>query len=157
MVSYHRKFIDNFATVAHPLNELQKNNNTWNWDVQQQKSFKELKDKLCSAPVLAKFGLQKETIISADASSYGIGGVLKHQEDGTICPVAFASRTLNPAERWYTLIEKEGLSLVWACEKFQDYFMGIHIHLETDHKPLVAIFGSKPLDEITPRLQGMKL
>ena len=158
MVNYHMKFLPNCATVAQPLNDLLKTSTTWIWDAPQQKAFKELKLMLSSTPVLAKFDYHLETIVSADASSYGLGAVLKQrQQDGNILPVAFASRSLNSSERRYAQIEKEGLALVWACERFRDYVTGIHIKLETDHRPLVAIFSSKMLDEITPRLQRMKL
>lgn len=54
-------------------------------------------------------------------------------------------------------MEKEGLGVVWACERFQDFITGLHVLIETDHKPLVPIFSSKNLADITPRLQRMKL
>ncbi|XP_064468672.1 uncharacterized protein K02A2.6-like [Ornithodoros turicata] len=79
------------------------------------------------------------------------------QPDGTYRPVAYASRSLTDTEKKYAQIEKEGLAIVWACDKFRDYITGMHITIETDHKPLIPIFMNKPLDDITPRLQRMKL
>ena len=54
-----------------------------------------------------------------------------------------ASRSLSETECRYAQIEKEGLALTWACERFTDYILGKRITLETDHKPLVPILGSK--------------
>ncbi|XP_064488339.1 uncharacterized protein LOC135400436 [Ornithodoros turicata] len=79
------------------------------------------------------------------------------QPDGTYRPVAYASRSLTDTEKKYAQIEKEGLAIVWACDKFRDYITGMHITIETDHKPLIPTFMNKPLDDITPRLQRMKL
>ena len=59
----------------------------------QKKAFKELKETLSSKEVLAKYDPACEMVISADASAYGLGAVLKQkQPDGNLQPVAYASR-----------------------------------------------------------------
>ena len=42
-------------------------------------------------------------------------------------------------------IDKEALASTWACERFSDYLIGTKFHLESDHKPLVSLLGSKNL------------
>nr|CAI5837085.1 unnamed protein product [Callosobruchus analis] len=54
-------------------------------------------------------------------------------------------------------IERESLALTLACEKFSEYISGIKILIETDHKPLVQVLQTKPIDELTPRLQRFRL
>ena len=51
-------------------------------------------------------------------------------------------------------IEKEALATVWACDKFASYMyiVGLKFHIETDHKPLVPLLGSKHLDTLPPRI-----
>ena len=72
--------------------------------------------------------------------------------------VAFASRVLTPAESRYVQIEKELLSVVLACQRFDTYLYGRDIvHIRTDHQSLEAIF-KKDLGSSSPkRLQRMLL
>ncbi|UYV74578.1 K02A2.6-like [Cordylochernes scorpioides] len=158
MVNYLGKFIPNLADKLQPLNSLLSTKNEWVWDEPQKKSFNLLKQELVSRPNLALFDPSRTTIVSADASSFGLGGVLRQEQpDGSLKPIAYVSRTLSETEKRYSQIEKEGLAIVWTCDRLKDYVTGIEIHIETDHKPLIAIFTSKSLEDMTPRLQRLKM
>ena len=83
------------------------------------------KEVLSSEQVLVHFDPNKPIVLSVDASSYGIGAVLSHRmEDGSERPIEYASRTLNPAERNYAQIEKEGLAIVFGIKRFNLYLYG---------------------------------
>ena len=113
---------------------------------------------MTTAPVLALYDPNRETKISADASSFGLGGVLLHkQDDQTWRPVMFISRALTPVECRYAQIEKEALALTWACEWCSDYIVGKSIIAETDHKPLVPLLTTCTLDEVPPRVQRLRM
>ena len=96
--------------------------------------------------------------MAADVSSYGLGAVLTQiQSNGTCRPIAFASRALTSTEVKYAQIEKESLALTWGCECFCDYLIGKPFHILTDHKPLVSLLGSKPLDSFPLRVQRFRM
>ncbi len=109
------------------------------------------------ATTLALYDPKARTKVSADASSYGVGAVLLQQVDTDWKPIAYASRSMTETERRYAQIEKEALATTWACEKFSDYILGKHIEIETDHKPLVPLLGTKRLDSLPPRILRFRL
>ena len=83
-----------------------------------------------------------EFTITTDASAVGIGAVLE-QSNG---PIAFASRSLNKAERNYSATDREFLALIWGIKKFKQYLYGKYFKCRTDHKPLLAMVKSAPLN-----------
>ena len=130
----------------------------WYWGESQQRSFQTVKDLLISPKVLAPYDLNRPTIVAADASNYGIGAVLiQIQDNGTRRPVCYASRSLKDHEQRYTVIEKEALAATWACEKFEEYILGLHFTIETDHKPLVPLLSTTALSKMPPRIQRFRL
>ena len=58
----------------------------------------------------------------------------------TVCPIAFASKSLTGAEQRYSNIECEVLGILHGLEKFHHYCFGQEVLVITDHKPLVAMF-----------------
>ena len=124
----------------------------------QKKAFQKIKSVLTAAPVLALYDPNKDSEVSANASSFGLGGVLLQKEgDGTWRPVMFISRALAPVECRYVQIEKEALALPWACERFSDYVVGKSTVAETDHNPLVPLLTTRTLDEVLPRVLRLRM
>ena len=112
---------------------------------------------LTTCPILAPFDLNLETVVSADASSYGLGAVLlQKQKVRELKPVAYISRSMTATEQ-YAQVEKEALAFTWACERLQDYLVGLTFHIQTDHKPLVPLFSTKNLDELPIQIQQFQL
>ena len=157
-VNFVGRYIPNKSKVLEPLNSLLKNNVQFVWLEPQKRAYEEVIKCIINAPILAHFDYSKKIIIQADASSYGLGGALMQANpDEEREVVAYASRTLSAAEQRYSQIEKEASALAFATERFKDFISGIVVTLETDHKPLLQILGSKLLDELTPRLQRIRL
>ena len=144
LVNYYRKFIPNMSTLASPLNKLLAKDTPWCWSQECAKSFQDLKETLASSRVLAHYNPKLEVQLAADASPYGLGAVISHiTEDGEERPIAYASRSLTPAEKNYSVIEKEALAIIFAIRKFQQFLYGRRFTLLTDHQPLTLLFGPK--------------
>ena len=73
------KFAPNLADKTKPLRELLSTRNHWKWDASQEQAFKKLKALLSSSEVLALYDPSLEFTVSADASAYGLGSVLRHK------------------------------------------------------------------------------
>ena len=158
MTNQMSKFLPSLADTTQPLRELLKANTQWVWEEPQKQSFLTVKKALCSSPVLAIYDPNRETILSADASSFGLGAVLQQkQEDGTLRPIAYISRAMTSTEQRYGQIEKEALALTWACERLADYLIGLQFNIETDHKPLVPLLNTKNLEDLPIRVQRFKM
>ena len=70
-------------------------------------------------------------------------------EDDSEHPISFAPRTLTKAEKNFSNLEREALAGIFGVKKFHQYLYGQQFILETDHKPLEALFNEK---KATPTL-----
>lgn len=136
MASWYRKFLDNFATIADPLTQLTKKSAKYQWGESQQSAFEQIKALIASAPVLHRPSFDDQFVIQTDASDTGLGAVLTQTIDGDERVLSFASRTLNKAERNYSVTERECLAVLWAIRKFRAYVEGYHFQVITDHSSL---------------------
>ena len=153
MTNYLQKFAPRLSEITTPLRELTKIDNKFVWDDQVHgPALEETKTILSTTPVLKYFDPGATPTLQCDASMHGLGACL--MQDGHL--VAYASRSLTPTEVQYAQIEKEPLAIVFAMEKLETYLYGRKVLVESDHKPLEAIF-KKSLLNAPKRLQRMLL
>ena len=113
--SWYSKFIPDFANIVEPLHVTLKDSTDlkFTWSAEAESSFAEIKRLILESPALALYHPELSTQVTTDASDYGMGAVLTQlHPDNTESTVAFASRTLLPAERKYSTNESEALACV---------------------------------------------
>jgi transposase InsO family protein len=138
-VNYYSQHVPNLATIAEPLRKLTRNDQRFIFDDECIAAFNEIKAAVASGLRLAIYSFDAETTVTVDSSDYGLGAVLSQKQNGVEVPIAFASRTMSPAERNYATNEREALSALWACEHWEKFLLGRHFTLKTDHASLTAL------------------
>lgn len=143
LIGYYRKFINNFAKLTKPLTNCLKKEKKVEHTPEFVKCFEDCKNILTNDPILQHPDFSKPFNLTTDASNFAIGAILSQGPIGHDLPIAYASRTLNPAEINYSTIEKEMLAIVWATKYFRPYLFGIKFKIISDHKPLQWLFSVK--------------
>jgi hypothetical protein len=127
------------------LNELlKKENKDFRWTERQQEAFETLKEKLMNHPILEYPDYEKEFILITDASGKGLGAVLTQlDENGKERVIAYASKSLLPAEKNYSITEQECLAIVWGIKHFHKYLVRRKFTIWTDHSALKYLQTAK--------------
>ncbi|XP_041771477.1 uncharacterized protein K02A2.6-like [Anopheles merus] len=143
-INYYARFVPNMRELRYPLDNLLKTNAQFRWTADCKRAFERFKSLLSSNLLLTHYDPRHKIIVSADASSIGIGATISHMfPNGTIRVVQHASRALTKTEEGYSQIDREGLAIIFAVTKFHKMIFGRRFQLQTDHRPLLRIFGSK--------------
>ncbi|XP_045449691.1 uncharacterized protein K02A2.6-like [Melitaea cinxia] len=121
MVMYYGKFIKNVSSILTPLYNLLRVGARYDWSEACDAAFSRVKRALSSSEVLVHYSLELPLVLTADASAAGIGAVISHITPGGERPIAYASRTLNSAERSYAQIDREALAIIYGIKKFHQY------------------------------------
>ena len=160
---YYRRFVQGYASIVRPLNDLLIGHPTnkkaekdmksttkptqFVWGEEQQRAFQTVIDRLTQPPVLAYADYRLPFKLHTDASTSGLGAVLYQTQNGIDRVVAYASRSLKPAEKNYPAHKLEFLALKWAVtDKFHDYLYGSKFEALTDNNPLTYVLTSAKLD-----------
>ncbi|GFO19478.1 Zinc finger protein [Plakobranchus ocellatus] len=145
LVGYYKEFIANFAAVSAPLSDLVRKGqpNVVNWGDSQERAYNSLKVAVTSKPVLQLPDVNKRFVLRTDASDRGLGAALMQENEGTLFPVAYASKKLTDRERKYSVTEREALAIVWGVKMFSLYLYGAVFTLQTDHGALQFLNAAK--------------
>jgi transposase InsO family protein len=152
LIGYYRKFLVGFGEISAPLVELTKKESRWAWDANHQRSFKALKEMLTTAPtlIIPDTSPGKSFVIHIDASDYAVGAVLLQDQGLGLQPCAYYSKKLDPAQRHYSVGDKEMLAMKLALVEYKIYVEGLPTVMCTDHRNNVDLL-TRPVDKVASR------
>ncbi|GJW42274.1 putative reverse transcriptase domain-containing protein [Tanacetum coccineum] len=139
---YYRRFIKGFSLISKPLIKLTHKNKKYELGNEEEEAFQTLKQKLCSAPILALPEGTDDFVVYCDASLNGYGAVLMQTEK----VIAYASQQLKVHEENYTTHDLELGAVVFALRLWRHYLYGTKCVVFTDHKSLQYILNQKELN-----------
>src|SRR6266542_1037453 len=149
LCNYYRKFIKDLSKLLKPLRQLLKKNVKFLWGLKEQETFEELKKILMEAPVLLFPNFDKLFVLCTDASLKGLGAVLEQEDENkNLRPVAYASRSLTPAEKNYHITDLKCLAIIWSVKYFHKYLINKPFKIFTDHSILKSL---QKISELTGR------
>lgn len=144
MCNYYRKFVKNYSKITTPLNNLLRKDVTFKWTSQCQNAFDSLKKALLSSPILSYPDMNKNFILTCDASSSAIGFVLGQLDDsGKEHVIAFGGRSLSPCEKKWSTSEQEMLAVLEGIKAYKIYLSDKKFTIYTDHKALKYVMDQK--------------
>jgi hypothetical protein len=137
--NFYRRFIYGYSEITTPLTRLTRKNAPWNFDSKCRAAFDKLKEEFTHAPLLTHWVPNSQIVVKTDASDYALAAILSiHSSNGEIHPIAFHSRSFNPAELNYDTHDKELLTIFEAFKHWRQYLegSGTPVDVVTDHKNL---------------------
>ncbi|GJZ11671.1 putative reverse transcriptase domain-containing protein [Tanacetum coccineum] len=142
LAGYYRRFIEGFSKIAKSMTKLTQKGIKFDWGEKEENAFQLIKQKLCSAPILALPEGSEDFVVYCDASHKGLGVVLMQREK----VIAYASRQLKVHEKNYTTHDLELGSVIFALKIWRHYLYGTRCTVFTDHKSLQHILDQKELN-----------
>nr|GFA79449.1 putative reverse transcriptase domain-containing protein [Tanacetum cinerariifolium] len=132
LAGYYQRFIEGFSKIATPMTKPTQKKVKFEWDDKQEAAFQLLRQKLCSAPILALPEGSKDFIVYCDALNKGLGAVFMKREK----VISYASRQLKIHEKNYMTHDLELGAVVFTLKIWKHYLYGTKCTVFTDHKSL---------------------
>ena len=154
MFGFYSQFVPRYNTRVEDLRQaLRKDAPPFQWTAKMEAAFCDIREAILQSQVLAMFDPALPTVVTTDASNVGVGAVLS-QVDPVLGErvVAFASCTLNPAQRRYSVSEREALAVVWSVRWWHRYLWGRPFQLRTDHRALVTLMTASGIGRAGMRI-----
>ena len=154
MFGFYPQFVPRYSTRVEELRRaLRKDAPPFQWTAGMEAAFRDVREAILQSQVLAMFNPELPTVVTTDASNVGVGAVLS-QVDPELGEqvVAFASCTLNPAQRRYSVSEREALAIVWSVRRWHRCLWGRQFVLRTDHRALVTLMTASGIGRAGMRI-----
>jgi hypothetical protein len=147
MFNWFRKYINNYSSIVEPLTRLLRKNVNFMWTIEQEMSFKRLKNSLMNSEILSFPRFDLPFVLAVDSSSTGIGYILYQRNidnsDDKVQIIRFGSKSLNTWQKSYGPTKLELLGVVTSIIDCASYLRGNKFTVECDHQALKPLFQNK--------------
>lgn len=153
LFGFYSRFLKGYSTRVEVLRrQLRKGAGPFRWTTEMEDAFNDVREAIISSTALAMFDPALPTFVTTDASDVGLGAVLSqlHQDGERV--VSCASCTLTPAQRRYSVTEREALACAWAVERWHKYLWGRTFVLRTDHQALRLLLTTRGIGRAGMRI-----
>lgn len=133
---FYRRFIKGYSSIAAPLTTLLAKD-SFHWNSEAGKAFMNLKQALCSAPVLSLQDFSLPFCVEMDASGIGMGAVLSPRNH----PIAFFSKPFCSKLLHASTYVRELATITTTVKKWRQYLLGNSFMIQTDHRSLKKLMA----------------
>nr|GEU70893.1 putative reverse transcriptase domain-containing protein [Tanacetum cinerariifolium] len=144
LAGYYKRFIKEYSKIAKSMTKLTQKKVQFDWGDKQEATFQIIKQKLCSAPILALPEISKDFIIYCDISIKGLGAVLIQKKK----VIDYVLQQLKIHEKNYTTHDLE-----LAVRTIGDYGSCSLDEIHTDEK---LCFVGEPLEIMHREVKRLK-
>ena len=135
LLNFHRIFIKDFATIAHPIVRSYSTKTPFVWSAEANRAFETLKKLICDAALTLVIPNPHESlfVLETDASEHGFGASLmictkkdEHEDHDSTClrPIEYLSSQFTEAQKKMYIAEKELFCGKFAMQKWSHYLLG---------------------------------
>jgi hypothetical protein len=143
-INFVRRFVPDYASIVKPINLLLKKDQRFEWTMDTQEDFNNIKKEITTAPVLISPYFQRDFIIYSFATEMVVASILTQRNTkGEEFPISFMSKTLHDYELRYSELEKQALSLVKVVVHFQTYILNSHVIVYVPSSPVKMLLNQQ--------------
>nr|GEV45177.1 putative reverse transcriptase domain-containing protein [Tanacetum cinerariifolium] len=150
LAGYYRRFIEGFSKITKSMTKLTQKGIKFDWEEKEENAFQIIKQKLCSAPILALPEGSEDFVVYCDASHKGLGDVLMQREK----VIAYASRQLKlaiPKWKWDNITMDFITKLPKSSQDFDTIWVIVYRLTKLAH--FLPIREDDPLDKLARSFQ----
>ena len=136
-INFVCKFILNYASIINPITKLLRKDQDFEWTLEAQRAFENIKVAIVSSLVLVSPDFDKHFILYSFSSKDTITTMLTQKnQKGEELPISFMRNELHDYEMRYSPLEKQAFPLVKVVSHFRPYILNSSVKAYVPHPPV---------------------
>ena len=154
IVNFVSIFCPELQKLLKPIYELTKKDRPFIWGDEQQRAFKEIKERLLNPSVLSMPDKRGRFLLYSDTSKHATGSALYQVQNGKPKLIAYASKRMPKAAKNYSITELEMCSLAINIASFAHLLKRVDFDAVVNHLAMTHIMKSK-MEPATNRIKRL--